>query len=106
MKHAFIVTLVSLGLTTGALAQTSNGPSPSIPYAVAARSATPDLSLPSPCNTGVMIALGSGSVSVSPDVLNFGGSDRAQLVDYKCAVSVPPPRQTDRPPPATLDSGK
>jgi hypothetical protein len=106
MKHAFIVTLVSLGLTTGALAQTSNGSLPSIPYAVAARSATPDLSLPSPCNTGMMIALASGSVSVSPDVLDTGSSDGAQLVDYKCAVSVPPPRQTDRRPPVTLGSGK
>jgi hypothetical protein len=104
MKPIIIISLVSLGLMTGALAQTPNGPSPTIPYMAVASVATPDLGLPSPCNTGVMIALASGSAGLSPDLLNSDGSDRGQLVDYKCAVSVPPPRHADTPPPPS--SGK
>jgi hypothetical protein len=69
-----------------------------MPLAAAAPAVTPDLSLPSPCNLGAMVALASSSDRLSPDLLNARDSDRGRLVDYKCAGNARPPGPADTPP--------
>jgi hypothetical protein len=75
MKRIIVVSIVSLGLLTGASPWPPISPSPS---------------LPSPCNLGAMVALASSSDTlVRSERATAAMPADERLADYKCAGDVP-----------------
>jgi hypothetical protein len=86
MKLIFSVSIIALGVATGAFAQTGNSASPLVTLAASTSILAPDWTLPSPCNSGAMVALASSSGGlVSAGLPNAEGHADANQVDYKCA---------------------
>jgi len=105
MKLILSVSIVALGAATGALAQTGNGDSPLVTLAASAPALAPDWILPSPCNSGAMVALASGTGGLySPGLANTDEHAGMGHVDYKCAGNARS-RWPDTPP-ATPAGGK
>jgi hypothetical protein len=96
MKIALIACTLSLGLATGAFARPSEFPSPWLPSGAPLPIALPELTLPSPCNSGAVVVLASRSDDEAlPDLNNPGETGVGTLADYKCANSLPPDKSSD-----------
>jgi hypothetical protein len=104
MKTILAVSIMSLGLVTGALGRTPDVLSPSTPYASSAPITAPDWNLPSPCNMGRLELLASSTMGLVLQS-NADENDGAQPVDFKCAGNTQP-RNPAVGPTTTHPSGK
>jgi hypothetical protein len=88
MKSIVAVSILSLGLATGAFARAPDDLLPALASAAPVPVTAPDWNLPSPCNLGAWELLASNADRLvwSP---TGEAAEGAQLVDYKCASSEP-----------------
>jgi hypothetical protein len=104
MKPLIIASILSLGLVTGALAQTSNEFSPARPNDPSVLMNKPDAILPSPCGLGPTVATVANfdaldAAPTSPDLPSAGRGDGVQLAELLCAGNARSPFHADAPPP-------
>jgi hypothetical protein len=96
MKTSLIALVMALGLATGALARASDLPWLPVASGSSLPISTPDLTLPSPCNSGAVVVLAARpDEESSPDATTSDESGVSNLADYKCADNPAPGKPSD-----------